>query len=82
MGQRLVDAGSDLDQIGNDTPSGDYGIAAALIESILGSCADAATDLVVEATVVGETVIGCADTSSTADQAAAESFMVTGTSDD
>lgn len=78
VGERLITDGDDLDALGNGTPSGDYGMAGPLIEWMISRFCTTGADLVVEAKIIGETVVECADTSSLTDQDAAESFLITG----
>jgi hypothetical protein len=72
-------AGDDLDAAGSSAPGGgDYGDAGALIATVLAGVAEAGARVAFEAKTLSAVVGECNDVASSADQAAAESYIVTG----
>lgn len=72
-------AGDDLDAAGSSAPGGgDYGDAGALVAAVLAAVTEAGARVAFEAKTLSAVVGECNDVASSADQAAAESYIVTG----
>ena len=83
VGRDLDEAGDTLDALAAGAPDSDnYGIAGALVTSMLSGILKSAAMVSADASIIGQTVVDCAKVNDATDQEAAESFILSGDRDE